>query len=75
MDNLPAQLLSHNNILVRELPVQIQAVSSKRSHYQPLFSPQIGFEATVFIENIRQKVLITHMDKEITTGQKAKVRK
>eukprot|EP00116_Pleurobrachia_bachei_P007951 sb/3468213/ len=35
---------------------------------------KIGFEATVFIENIRQKVLITHMDKEITTGQKAKVR-
>lgn len=33
-----------------------------------------GFEATVFIESIRQKVEILEMEKEISTGQKAKVK-
>ena len=34
---------------------------------------QRGFEATVFIDSIRQTVEIIDMDREITTGQKTKV--
>lgn len=35
---------------------------------------KVGFEATVFIDSIRQTVEIIKMEREITTGQKAKVR-
>lgn len=35
---------------------------------------KVGFEATVFIDSIRQTVEIVKMEREITTGQKAKVR-
>jgi len=35
---------------------------------------RIGFEATMFVEGIRQKVEILGLDKNITTGQRAKVK-